>query len=70
MQTVEPSSSRLLTPSPDPRLQQLWRRMKAGERIRRRWPDPAAAGGSVIADPLAPLLLHLQRSWQLQGSDS
>ena len=44
--------------------------MKAGERIRRRWPDPAAAGGSVIADPLAPLLLHLHRSWQLQVSDS
>lgn len=70
MQTDGCGPGSLLTPSPDPRLQQLWRRMKAGERIRRRWPDPAAAGGSVIADPLAPLLLHLQRSWQHQASDS
>jgi|TARA_E500000178_G_scaffold65172_1_gene62239 hypothetical protein len=44
--------------------------MKAGERIRRRWPDPAAAAaGSAMADPLAPLLQHLHRSWQESPAD-
>ncbi|OUT69598.1 MAG: hypothetical protein CBB79_04355 [Synechococcus sp. TMED19] len=57
-------------PAPDQRLQQLWRRMKAGERIRRRWPDPAnAAADSAMADPLAPLLQHLHRSWQESPAD-
>ena len=38
--------------------------MKAGERIRRRWPDP------MTADPLAPLLQHLHRSWHSATGDS
>ncbi|MEK9630792.1 MAG: hypothetical protein VW076_02865, partial [Synechococcus sp.] len=59
------------SPSADRRLQQLWRRMKAGERIRRRWPDPAAAApDSMTADPLAPLLQHLHRSWHSATGDS
>ncbi|QNJ09924.1 hypothetical protein SynMINOS11_02482 [Synechococcus sp. Minos11] len=45
--------------------------MKAGERIRRRWPDPAAAApDSMTADPLAPLLQHLHRSWHSATGDS